>query len=197
MTRPRPAPASDRRAALVRGINNIGASKRISMADLRRIFERLGHGDVRTVLNSGNVAFTVGRRRANATAARIEKAIADHCGHAPRVLVLKRRELEAAVANNPFASIARDPSRLLLMTLRDAAAAARMRPLLAQRWAPEKLALKGRVAYLWCANSVAESRLWPAVARVIGDAGTARNIATMTKLLAQVAPVKGAPARQG
>ncbi len=178
----------DRRAALIRGINNIGSAKRIAMADLRRVFERLGHGDVHTVLNSGNVAFTVGKRRGSESAARIEKAIANQCGVSTRVTVLKQKELKSAVGKNPFASVGHDPSRLLLMAFRDPGAVARVRPLLKERWAPEALALEGRVGYLWCANGVADSRLWPAIGRVVGDAGTARNIATMTKLLALVAP---------
>ena len=44
--------------ALLRGIN-VGTAKRVAMADLRDIVEDLGHDDVRTVLNSGNVVFEV------------------------------------------------------------------------------------------------------------------------------------------
>jgi len=46
------------------------------------------------------------------------------------------------------------------------------------------LALGERVAYLWCAKGIGISRLWTMVNRAIGDAGTARNATTMTKLLA-------------
>jgi uncharacterized protein (DUF1697 family) len=42
---------SDRRVAFLRGIN-VGTAKRIAMADLRELFESLGHDAVRTVLNS-------------------------------------------------------------------------------------------------------------------------------------------------
>ena len=42
--------------ALLRGIN-VGRAKRVAMADLRALFEQLGFGDVRTLLNSGNVGF--------------------------------------------------------------------------------------------------------------------------------------------
>lgn len=48
------------------------------------------------------------------------------------------------------------------------------------------LALGKRVVYLWCARGISESRLWTAAHRAIGDAGTARNLTTMTKLLALV-----------
>ncbi len=41
-----------------------------------------------------------------------------------------------------------------------------------------------RVAYLWCANGVAKSPLWAAVERALERSGTARNIATFTKVIA-------------
>ena len=44
-----------RYVALIRGVNNICASRRVAMADLRVLFEGLGFRDVRTLLNSGNV----------------------------------------------------------------------------------------------------------------------------------------------
>jgi uncharacterized protein (DUF1697 family) len=43
--------------ALLRGIN-VGRNKRVAMEDLREILGRLGHVDVKTYLNSGNVTFT-------------------------------------------------------------------------------------------------------------------------------------------
>src|SRR5262245_54107358 len=46
--------------ALLRGIN-VGRAKRISMAELKALFEALGFRNVRTLLNSGNVVFDPGR----------------------------------------------------------------------------------------------------------------------------------------
>ena len=43
--------------ALLRGINISGKNK-VSMAELKRAFERLGYNDVKTYLNSGNVIFS-------------------------------------------------------------------------------------------------------------------------------------------
>lgn len=48
---------TSRHVALLRGVNNIGMARRVSMADLRSLFESLGFRDVRTLLNSGNVVF--------------------------------------------------------------------------------------------------------------------------------------------
>src|SRR5438093_12978873 len=48
------------RIALIRGIN-VGRAKRVAMAELRALVEDLSYGDVRTLLNSGNVVFSTTR----------------------------------------------------------------------------------------------------------------------------------------
>jgi len=60
----------------------------------------------------------------------------------------------------------------------------RLESLAQQDWAPEVLAIGGRVAYLWCAEGILASRLAAAVGRALGDAATSRNWTTMTKLKA-------------
>ena len=70
------------------------------MADLRQVFEDLGYRDVRTLLNSGNVVFTVDKSSGAANGTRIQKVIADRLGVTTRVIVLNRREVAAAVEEN-------------------------------------------------------------------------------------------------
>lgn len=158
------------------------------MADLREIFVDLGYQDVRTLLNSGNVAFSGARARADAEARRIEEAIAGRLRVTTRVTILSAREVAAAVDDNPLGRVADNPSRLLLWILEDAEVVARLQPLLTGQWKPDALALGGRVAYFWCANGISKSQLLAAASRVLRDAGTARNFATMTKLKALVDP---------
>jgi uncharacterized protein (DUF1697 family) len=172
---------TDRRVALLRGIN-VGKAKRIAMADLRRLFEDLGYTDVRTLLNSGNVVFTISRKPPADLAAKLEKAIVDRLGVSSGVVVLDASEVAEAVKGNPFAVTAKNPSCLLVVALRDTAAAATLKPLASKPWTPESIALRKRIAYLWCANGIAKSPLWMATNRCIGDFGTARNLTTMTKL---------------
>lgn len=175
----------NRRVALLRGIN-VGTAKRIAMADLRSLFEDLGHQDVRTLLNSGNVVFTAAKKAQPVEASRIERAIATRLGVTTRVTLLSGSELVEAVNENPFPATAHDPSRLLLMAVQEPGAMARLQSLLEERWKPEAVALGKRVAYLWCADGIADSKLWNAAARALGDAGTARNLTTMTRLMALV-----------
>lgn len=156
------------------------------MADLRALVEQLGYSDARTLLNSGNVVFTVPPGNRADPGARIETGIASRLGVTTRVTVLSGKEVAAAVEGSPFGALADNPSRLMVMVLRDPATLARLKPLLKQPWTPEALALGKRVAYLWLADGVIDSPLWTAVAKMVGDGGTARNIATMTKILSLV-----------
>jgi uncharacterized protein (DUF1697 family) len=171
----------DIRVALLRGIN-VGRAKRVAMADLRGLVEGLGYGDVRTLLNSGNVVFSVPRAVRGDPAAKIERAIASKLGVASRVTVIRSDEVAAAVDDNPLRKLADNPSRLLLMVLADAAVGKRLKELEKESWTPEALAIRGRVAYLWCPHGIIDSRLMAAVSRLVGEEGTARNLATMTKL---------------
>lgn len=178
-----------RYVALIRGVNNIGTTNRVAMADLRVLFEHLGFRDVRTLLNSGNVIFAATHGRA-AVLARIETRLGSKLGITSPVTLLSGREVAAAVRNNPFADVATNPSDVLVVVPRTRSDQRRLRPLLKQQWAPEALGVGSRVAYLWCANGVAKSPLWAAVDRALQRSGTARNLATFTKMLALV---KGLP----
>jgi len=174
-----------RHIALIRGIN-VGKAKRVAMSDLRAIVEGLGYSDVRTLLNSGNVVFTVPPSAPKGAAARIEKAMTARLGISARVTVLTAAELAAVVAANPLVEVADDPSRLLVTLLTDPADRKRLLPLARQDWAPDILSVGARAAYLWCPRTMLESRLVVAVSKLLGDGATTRNWATVTKLHALV-----------
>jgi len=167
--------------ALLRGIN-VGRAKRVAMADLRALVEGLGYGHVRTLLNSGNVVFTASGTYPDEAAARIETAMTATLGVSSRITVLTAEALAAVVAENPLLGVADDPSRLMVTVLRTPADRPRLAPLVDQAWAPEVLAVGTRVAYVWCAEGLLESRLFAAMSRALGDAATTRNWATITKL---------------
>jgi uncharacterized protein (DUF1697 family) len=172
-----------RYVALLRGIN-VGRAKRVAMADLRWIVEELGYADVRTLLNSGNVAFSGPRGGTAGIASRIEAALASRVGVESRTIVLTDRELAGIVAENTLTGVAKDPSRLLVVVLRAARDRRLLEPLLEESWRPEAFALGKRAAYVWCPKGVLESRLVEAVGRRLKDAHTIRNWSTTTKLAA-------------
>ncbi|MFG1868727.1 DUF1697 domain-containing protein [Micromonospora arborensis] len=104
-----------RYVALLRGVN-VG-STRLAMADLRRIVTDLGHEDVKTYLQSGNVAFGSSVRDAAKLAAGIERALTDELALKVPVLVRSGRELAAVAGGNPYADREDDPTRLLVAFL--------------------------------------------------------------------------------
>jgi len=175
-----------RSVALLRGINLTAPGTRIAMADLRALFEDLGHTDVRTLLNSGNVVFTPGRRTAGDEGAGIAKAIGTKLGVRTSVIVLGAAEVARAVDEEPFGRSGIEPARRLVVALRDPKAKSRMKDVLAKDWSPEEIVAGRRVVYLCCPGGLHQSRAWNAVNKVLGDDGTARNLATMTKLRALV-----------
>lgn len=180
--------SASKHVAFLRGIN-VGRAKRVAMADLRAVVESLGYGGVRTLLNSGNVVFTApagGRRAADVAASRIEELVAARLGVASRVTVLTAADLADVVAANPLLDVAGDPARLLVAILNDRADRALLEPLLEEDWAPEALAAGEHAAYLWCSEGILASRLLATVGRLLRDAVTTRNWATILKLHALV-----------
>jgi uncharacterized protein (DUF1697 family) len=167
--------------ALLRGIN-VGRAKRVAMADLRALVSDLGYGEVRSLLNSGNVIFTTTAATGVKAAARIEEALASKLEVASRVTVVTAAELGGIVADNPLLSVANDHSRLLVAVLSDPKDQAKLVPLLELDWDPDSLAVSSRAAYMWCAGGILESRLAQAVGRALGSAATTRNWATILKL---------------
>ena len=112
-----PKPGSVTCVALLRGIN-VGKAKRIAMADLREIVSGLGHQQVRTLLNSGNVVFNVRRP----SAARLQLPWLLPCmrrsqrrsGVNTSVTVVTASALDAIVRGNPWPEAALQPSQLLV-----------------------------------------------------------------------------------
>lgn len=172
--------------ALLRGIN-VGRARRIAMADLRGLIEDLGHTQVRTLLNSGNAVFRAPRADVAKIAATLQDGIREKLGHAVPVIVLTAQALDAIVAANPLPQATAEPSRFLVAFVASSAVLAKAKPLLAQDWAPDTLALGSQAAYLHCASGLIESKLAQAFSRVTADAATTRNWATVLKLQAACA----------
>ncbi len=171
--------------ALLRGVNNVG-TRRVSMTDLRALFEGIGLLDVRTLLNSGNVVFSAPTRGRGDLRARIEKALASRLGLTSPVTILSADEVRVAVRDNPLTQVATNPSHLLVFVPQDKSDLGRLKQLVKKEWAPEEFAVGSRVGYVWCAKGVARSRLWAAVDRALERRGTARNITTLTKAVALI-----------
>jgi uncharacterized protein (DUF1697 family) len=169
--------------ALIRGVN-VGRAKRIAMSDLSRLVSDLGHRNVRTLLNSGNVLFECSRPDPGKLALALQNAIIEAHGFSAPVAVVTAKDLQVIVRENPLLHLATDPARHMVAFVAQARSLEPLRSLLKERWDPDALAIGSRAAYLWCADGVLDSKLSKTFARQAGDHVTTRNWATVLKLLA-------------
>ena len=179
--------------ALLRGIN-LGGKTMVKMEELRRTFEALGFENVKTYINSGNVAFDtdvgslhVSKGSSDSVARqlveKIEDAVERDFGRRFSVMVRPQKAIEKILANNPFDGeygshkemhvlfMEREISDDQLATLREAAPAG------------ERFIAKGREIYLHLPMGVAQSLMGRGlVEKKLKIAVTARNWRTVQKL---------------
>ena len=171
-----------RQIALLRGIN-LGARNRVSMPELRELLTGLGHEDVQTLLQSGNVVLT-SKQTGSQLAQALEQAIAGELGVESRVVVRSARELAAVVKRDPLGDFADDPKRYQVSFLSAKPKAAVVRELEAADVAPERVVVSGRESYAWHPGGIHRSGLAKLLTdKKLGVTATARNWATVTKLL--------------
>jgi uncharacterized protein (DUF1697 family) len=173
-----------RLVALLRGIN-VGGAKKVPMAQLREVLGGLGYEDVKTYVNSGNAVFTAPDAPPAAFEAAIEAALREAFGFDVAVLVRTRDELAAIAADNPFAGVADDPSRHLVLFAREPIGAQAVADLDPADYAPERFALRGRELHLWNPEGISQSEIVKAMtAKRLGVEATGRNWRTVQKLVA-------------
>jgi uncharacterized protein (DUF1697 family) len=148
--------------ALLRGIN-IGSSKRISMPALRGIVEALGHADVETYLQSGNVVFAPGPGAGDDPGPALEAAIRDATGLEVPVLVRSGGELAGVVAANPYP--VEDPTRLVVAFLGEPVGPAELGLDDLERYAPDQLTQVGRELFVSVPNGQGRSKLMEALTK--------------------------------
>lgn len=87
------------------------------MADLKKLYEKMGCENVRTYIQSGNVVFGGGEEISEVE---IEKAILKEFGFEVKVVNRSKEEMERVVKNNPFKKL--DEARLYTTFLAEAVA---------------------------------------------------------------------------
>jgi len=199
--------------ALLRGVNNLGG-KRVAMAELRHVVAALGHTDVMTYIQSGNVLFTArltarttaGRTDTSVLSAELERAIAQGIGVRARAIVLSREDLAGCVHDNPYPEET-NPRLLHAVFLPEvpgpgmAAWVADAERRIREKGSRDEAQVIGRMVYLHTPDGYPGSDLRRALDKAGGPtsssvSGTARNWATVSRLAelcGPCSPVPGAP----
>jgi uncharacterized protein (DUF1697 family) len=179
--------------ALLRGIN-VGGKNKVAMADLRALVADLGHTDVSTYIQSGNVLFSAAPDGdCAAMALTMAEAITARLGVKPPVIVVSAAEFAGILAANPFPHEP-DHKRVHAVVLSEPPGpelTAKLDAALAQSTAKgsrDEVTTVDRTLYLHTPDGFGNSELSATVMRIVsmpkaGTTGTARNWATMTKLL--------------
>lgn len=148
------------------------------------MFEELGHEDVRTYLQSGNVVFEGRSSTSKKIAAEIEAAISKSFDLTVSVIVRTRRELERVAAGNPFQTKGVRPTSLHVMFLAESASAKAIKMLDPDRSPPDEFEVRGREIYLRFPKGSGRSKLTiDYFEKKLGTRATARNWNTVVKVL--------------
>ena len=167
--------------ALLRGIN-LGSRNRIPMARLREVLAEAGYADCATHLQSGNVIVRSGDSAAKIGRS-IEAAIETEWGFDVPVIMRTRAQLAKVVEADPFAGVADDPARYVVMFMPGKPGPGALQSIDAAAFEPERFELIGRELYAWLPEGQHDSKLMKAFAKANGLTGTVRNWRTVTKLL--------------
>jgi uncharacterized protein (DUF1697 family) len=172
-----------RYVALLRGVN-VGGRTKVPMADLRDLVRGLGHDDVSTYVQSGNVMFSATRRSPDKLAAEIEAGIAREFGLSVTVLVRNDAELAAVVGKNPFVAAGVEPNQLYVAFLSAAPEADRWDRIDRQHFAPDEFEPGDRAVYLRYVTGAGRTKLSnDQLERRLDVRATTRNWRTTSALL--------------
>ena len=173
---------SANRIALLRGIN-IGPRQRVKMPELRELMEGLGHTNVETLVQSGNVVFT-SRAAPKTLEKQLEEEIEKGLGVDPKVVVRTRDELAAAIEANPFPDTPNAKKNLHVTFLSGEPDAEAVKQLEATDFGDDRLSFRGREIYIAYKDGMGRSELAKQLAKAkLGVAATNRNWNTVTTLL--------------
>ncbi|HVF14993.1 MAG TPA: DUF1697 domain-containing protein [Acidimicrobiales bacterium] len=169
-------------AALLRAIN-LGSRNKISMPDLRELFEAVGADEVRTHVQSGNVVFRSTERSPAKLVTAVEKRISADLGLDIRVLLRTKAEMAKIVAGSPFAGDA-DHATLHVTFLVDKPDPDRAAKIDPSKYEPDRYEVIGRDVHLHCPNGYGRSKLSNAFfEKKLDQVGTTRNWKTVTTLV--------------
>ena len=162
---------------MLRGVN-VGGKNKVAMSELRALVESLGHRDVSTFIQSGNVLFTTSKK---ITATTLERAIDKELGVDITVVLRTASELETVVKANPFKDV--DLSKLHVGFMANKPAASAVAKLDADQFAPEAFVVQRRELYLHLPNGMGRTKLPAYLDRRLKVPTTIRTWKTVTKLL--------------
>lgn len=147
----------NRKIGILRGIN-VGGKRKILMADLKSMCEKLGLKNVTTYIQSGNLIFDSDKPNSELEND-LEKAITKNFGFDVPVIVRTEKELENSINNNPFFDKEADIKQLHLTFLKEKPNKENLEKTLTFNYEPDKFKIEDKDTFIFCAGKYHESKL--------------------------------------
>lgn len=171
--------------ALYRGIN-VGGTGSVKMESLRAMHESLGHRDVKSYIQSGNVVFSADGAARSITSG-IANQFAKQFGFKAAVVVIDAKRLRRVIKENPYGKqAAENPKSVHVGFCEGEPSATGLKALLAKTGGPEEFAIRSDVVYLHAPDGVGRSKFAAGMEKASGVPMTLRNWRTVEALVAML-----------
>lgn len=170
---------------------NVGGRNRLPMRQLAELAADLGHSEVVTHLQSGNLVFVPASPHPEEVAGGLALRLAQLGLEEVDVLVRSADQMAAVARTNPLGG---DPWGWHVTFLAARPDAARLAALDSNSGQPDRFLVAGREVYLRCAGRYSDSQLTNSFfERRLRVWATTRNWATVTRLAELAQPAPGSP----
>jgi len=167
--------------ALYRGIN-VGGKNSVKMEALRAMHERLGHQEVKSYIQSGNLVFSA-RGSAAALARKVAAEFAKEFGFAAKLMVVDAKRWGTILEGNPYAKSAAANPKTVHVGICDGEPSAKgLQALLAKTGGTEAFVTGKGMVYLHAPDGFGTSKFAAGMEKACGVPMTVRNWRTMEAL---------------
>jgi len=172
-----------RKIALLRGIN-VGGRRKILMADLKSLFEKMNFSNIKTYIQSGNIIFDVQRETDTTQLSQnIRRAIKNEFGYDVPVIVRTPEELESALLQHPFSGQTTNHTQLHVTFLSEEPSKENCKKLESYDVKPDKFLIRKKDVFLYCEGKYHTSKLTnDFIEKKLNVNATTRNWRTLKKL---------------
>lgn len=171
-----------RKIVLLRGVAPKGKNRIPSMSALANMLEKFGFEDVKTYIQSGNIALT-SEWSDGEICAKVHDSILDNIGADLSVIVKDIKQLTTAIAENPFGK-GYDASMCHLVFTNDLISAQRLQKMLATDFGEELFAVGNECLYLYLPETAVKKRSYTNfIERQLGIRVTIRKLHTVLHLI--------------
>ena len=169
--------------SILRGIN-VSGQKKIKMADLKALYEKLGFQDVQTYIQSGNVVFKSLKTKKTALKNKIEAEISKQYGFDVPLQILEHKELSLVFENNPFIRRNKDINKLYVTFLENLPENENILAISNIQSGDDEFIVDGKVIYVFCPNGAGHTKFSNIFfEKKLKTIATTRNWKTVSRLL--------------